>query len=88
MEQSSSLTFARQRLRMAGLIKTEDQLRWEAMRKIKVVVLLNPMASSIGQTMATQAMTLRDENEFVASFTNCFAGKATDGLTSKVSTFG
>ena len=48
-----------QRLRMSGLIKTEDQLRWEALRKIKVVVLLNPMASSIGETMATQAMTLR-----------------------------
>ena len=83
MEQSSSLTFARQRLRMSGLIKTEDQLRWEALRKIKVVVLLNPMASSIGETMATQAMTLRDESKFVASFTNCFAGKATGTLVKR-----
>ena len=83
MEQSSSLTFARQRLRMSGLIKTEDQLCWEALRKIKVVVLLNPMASSIGEAMATQAMTLRDESEFVASFTNCFAGKATGTLVKR-----
>ncbi len=84
-EQSSSLTCARQRLRMAGLIKTEDQLRWEALRKIKVVALLNPMASSIGETMATQAMTLRDESEFVTftSFTNCFAGKATGTLVKR-----
>ena len=83
MEQSSSFSFARQRLRMAGLIKTEDQLRWEALRKIKVVVLLNPMASSIGETMATQAMTLREDSDFVTSFTNCFAGKATGTLVKR-----
>ena len=75
LEQSSSLSFARQRLRLAAMIKTEDQLRWEALRKIKVVVLLNPLASSIGETLATQAMTLCDASEFSTSFTNCFCGQ-------------
>ena len=83
LEQSSSLSFARQRLRFAAMIKTEDQLRWEALRKIKVVVLLNPLASSIGETLATQAMTLCDASEFSTSFTNCFAAKSTGTLVKR-----
>lgn len=82
-EYSSSVSFARQRLRMSGLIQTEDQLRWEALRKIKTVVLLNPMASSIGETLATQAMTLCDAGDFTTSFTNCFASKSTGTLVKR-----
>ena len=83
LDHTSGISFARQRLRIAPLVKTDDQLRWEALRKIKTVVLLNPLASAIGETLATQAIALKGETELCGSFTNCFAAKATGTLVKR-----
>ena len=42
---------AAQRLRRSSLVKTDDQIRWQSLRKLKTIVLTDPMASKLGRTL-------------------------------------
>ena len=48
--------FAKKRLRVSSMIRSEDQVRWEALRKIKVLLMINPESSFLGATLADKAI--------------------------------
>ena len=47
--------FARKRLRFAALVKSDDDARFEALRKFKVLVMLEPDVSQLGRTLLAEA---------------------------------
>ena len=56
------LDFSRRRLRIARLIQTDDHARWEALRKLKTLVLINPASSELGRTLVAGAALLRSDS--------------------------
>ena len=76
-------SFAKKRLRLSSMIQSEDQVRWEALRKFKVMLTINPGNSFLGSTLAEKALLLRHEAEISSSFSDAFSGKSTGTLTQK-----
>ena len=77
--------FAKKRLRVSAMIRSDDQVRWEALRKFKVLLTINPANSFLGSTLADKATLLRGENEISASFCDAFADKKTGTLSKRAS---
>ena len=77
--------FARKRLKVSAMIWSDDQVRWEALRKFKVLLTINPANSFLGSTLADKATLLRSENEISASFCDAFADKKTGTLSKRAS---
>ena len=77
--------FARKRLKVSAMIWSDDQARWEALRKFKVLLTINPANSFLGSTLADKATLLRSENEISASFCEAFADKKTGTLSKRAS---
>ena len=75
--------FAKRRLRIARLISTSDHARWEALRKIKTLVLINPRASELGSVLAANAALLKTDEQLGSSLVDCFAAKATGTLVKR-----
>jgi len=78
-------SFAKKRLRLSSMIQSEDQVRWEALRKFKVMLTINPGNSFLGSTLAEKALLLRHEAEISSSFSDAFSGKSTGTLTKRAS---
>lgn len=74
---------AAQRLRHSSLVKTDDQIRWQALRKIKTIVLFDPMASKLGRTLMNGVKMFTTESEWEASFADAFQGKSTATLAKR-----
>ena len=77
--------FAKKRLSMSSMIRSEDQVRWEALRKLKVLLTINPENSFLGSTLADKAILLRNEDEISSSFCDAFADKRTGTLIKRAS---
>ena len=77
--------FARKRLKVSAMIRSDDQVRWEALRKFKVLLTINPANSFLGSTLADKATLLKSENEISASFCDAFADKKTGTLSKRAS---
>ena len=75
--------YAKKRLRLAVMISTGDAARWEALRKLRQLVLLDPHASRLGTTLAAEASLFKDEGRLVQSFQDAFAPKATATLVKR-----
>lgn len=78
-----SVDFSKRRLRIARLIQTEDHARWEALRKVKVLVLLNPTSSELGTTLVANAALLKDDKQMGSSILDTFSAKATSTLVKR-----
>ena len=72
--------YAKKRLRLANMIRTSDSLRWEALRKFKVLVMADPEISDLGVSLAANAAMLSDDKKVYESFTDVFSAKSTATL--------
>ena len=72
--------FAKRRLRFASLIRTDDAARWEALRRMKILVLSDISATKLGRMLMSQAGQLNQESVLVSSFNDVFAGKSTNTM--------
>ena len=77
--------FARKRLRLAALVKSDDDARFEALRKFKVLIMLEPDASQLGRTLLAEASLLKQNAELLATFSDVFASKSTAALVKRAS---
>ena len=74
---------AAQRLRHSNLVQTDDQVRWQALRKLKTIILMDPSASKLGRTMTQGVRMFTSETDWEASFTDAFQGKSTATLAKR-----
>ncbi|CAE7625805.1 unnamed protein product [Symbiodinium sp. CCMP2592] len=84
---SATQAFARQRARFAALIRSDDSVRFEALRKIKTLTLLDPAASELGRLLIGEAAILSDPERLQKSFADTFATKSTATLAKRASSF-
>lgn len=77
----SSLAAAR--LRHAKLIKTDDQVLWEALRKLKTIILAEPSATKLGRSLMSSVERRAPEVEWEQSFSDAFHGKSVATLTKR-----
>ena len=79
--------FAKQRARLAALVQSEDAVRFEALRKIKTLTLLDPPSSELGRHIIAEAAILSDPERLQKSFTDTFATKSTATLAKRAASF-
>ena len=77
---TATQTFALTRARLAKLVQSDDAIRFEALRKIKVMTLDDPDASDPGRAVSAEAAFLSDDQAMFKSFNDTFAPKATSTL--------
>ena len=75
--------FSKRGLRIARLIQTDDHARWEALRKIKTSVLINPSASDLGTTLISNAALLKSDQQLGSSIVGSDSSKATGTLVKR-----
>lgn len=80
-------SFAKQRARFAALVQSDDSVRFEALRKIKTLTLLDPPASELGRHLIAEAAILSDPERLQKSFSDTFAIKSTATLAKRASSF-
>ena len=73
-------TFLHQRLRALTLEKSDDDIRNEAMRKLKAFILLDPEATDLGDTLLDGLGRLKPPEEVAQTFLDSFAAKASSTL--------
>ena len=69
-------SLAVQRLRYSNLVKTDDQLKWQALRKLKTIVLQDPGMSKLGRNLVSSVRLFTTEENWENSFSDCFQGKS------------
>lgn len=74
-----------QRLRFSTMVKSEDQIQYEAFRKLKVILLSDPTASKLGRSLVSSARLFEPESNWESSFSDAFAGKAVATLAKRAS---
>ena len=77
------VSMAIQRVRYASIIKTDDQLRWEALRKLKMIILASPSSTQLWRLLISSSNRLCDDSELSKSFCDAFSGKSTATLTKR-----
>ena len=77
--------FVARRLRMAPLNKSDDCLRSGALMKARSLLLYDPPATQLGQSLINAAGTLIDENQVTQSSIDAFAPKSTNTLVKRFS---
>ena len=80
---TATQAFAVQRARLAKLVKSDDAIRFEALRKVKVMTLYDPDASVLGRSLSAEAALLSDDRAMFKSFEDTFAPKATSTLVKR-----
>ena len=76
---------AANRLRHTQLVKTDDHILWEAMKKLKTILLSDPAATKLGRSLVSGVSLLSDEAEWSRSLSDAFAGKAVATLAKRSS---
>ena len=74
---------AANRLRHTQLVKTDDHVLWEAMKKLKTILLSDPAATKLGRSLVSGVSLLTDEAEWSRSLSDAFAGKAVATLAKR-----
>ena len=77
--------FVARRLRMASLNKSDDCLRTGALMKARSLLLYDPPATQLGQSLLNAAGTLVDENQVTQSMVDAFAPKSTNTMVKRFS---
>lgn len=77
--------FVARRLRMASLNKSDDCLRTGALMKARSLLLYDPPATQLGQSLLNAAGTLIDENQVTQSLVDAFAPKSTNTMVKRFS---
>ena len=77
--------FVARRLRMASLNKSDDCLRTGALMKARSLLLYDPPATQLGQSLLNAAGTLVDENQVTQSLMDAFAPKSTNTMVKRFS---
>ena len=77
--------FVARRLRMASLNKSDDCLRTGALMKARSLLLYDPPATQLGQSLLNAAGTLIDENQVTQSLIDAFAPKSTNTMVKRFS---
>ncbi|CAE7911408.1 unnamed protein product, partial [Symbiodinium necroappetens] len=77
--------FAKKRIWLTSLIQTPDQVRWEALRKLRTLTSLDMDATRLGRTLLSEAMLLKNEDNLRKSFSHTFQAKATGTLVKRAS---
>lgn len=75
--------FAIKRIRHTNLVKTDDQVKWGALRKLKTLILVDPQASKVGRSLVSGVKLLSAESEWEASFADAFQGKSVATLAKR-----
>ena len=76
---------ARRRLHISRLVQSEDDTRAAALKKLRVMVLINPNSAKLGRALLSFAGTLHSEPVLMQTFVDSFANKATGTLTKRTS---
>ena len=76
---------AANRLRHAQLVETDDHVLWEAMKKLKIVLLSDPAATKLGRSLVSGVSVLTDEAEWSRLLSDAFAGEAVATLAKRSS---
>ena len=74
---------AAQRLRHSTMVKTDDQIKWEASRKLKTIVLIDPSASKLGRSLMSGVRVFTTETNWETSFADAFEGKSVATLAKR-----
>ena len=74
---------AAKRLRLTCLMKTDDQVKWEALKKFKAIVLDDPDGSKLGRCLVSAVRFLQSEQQWECSFNDAFEGKSTATLVKR-----
>ena len=76
---------ASERMRIAALIKSDDQVNFEAVKKLRMVVRSGPHSGRLGKLLLTSATRLCEDEELSKSFCDCFVGKSVATLAKTAS---
>ena len=68
------------RLRRIRIPVSDDELRASALKRLKVLVLLDPEGTQLGQSLLQKTMALKDDDEIRQSLSDAFKGKASSTL--------
>ncbi|CAE6973331.1 unnamed protein product [Symbiodinium natans] len=71
------------RLQRIRIVRSDEDERNHALKKLKVMVLLDPMATNLGRHLMLKTGELEDEDLVAASFCDAFAQKAAGTLTKR-----
>ena len=74
---------AAKRLRLTCMMKTDDQVKWEALKKFKAIVLDDPDGSKLGRCLVSAVRFLQSEQQWECSFNDAFEGKSTATLVKR-----
>ncbi|CAE7311794.1 gpt [Symbiodinium sp. CCMP2592] len=77
--------FAKKRLQIVAMMKTSDSARWEALRKFRVLVMLEPGVTELGCILLAEASLLKEDQQIARTFGDVFSGKATSTLVKRAS---
>ena len=77
------VSFVKQRLLLARLIKTEDTIRHGALRKLRLVILEDVEQCGLGKTLKQHAGNFSDESTLHDTFNSVFVNKATATLVKR-----
>ena len=68
------------RLRRIRIPVSDDELRAGALKRLKVLVLLDPEGTQLGMSLLQKTLTLKDDDEIRQSLSDAFKGKASTTL--------
>ena len=68
------------RLRRIRIPISDDELRAGALKRLKVLVLLDPEGTQLGMSLLQKTLTLKDDDEIRQSLSDAFKGKAATTL--------
>ena len=77
---------AANRLRHSQLVKTDDHVLWEALKKLKAILLCDASATKLGRSLVSGVSMLTEEAEWSRSLSDAFAGKAVATVAKRAST--
>ena len=83
LRDSSWSKIAVQRLRHSHMVQTDDQVKWQALRKLKNIILQDPSMSKLGRSLVTGVRLFTTEPEWEASFSDAFQGKSVATLAKR-----
>ena len=81
------MPFAGRRLLAARLTSTDDNLKMQALKKLRNIVLFHPADSQLGRSLLDKAGSLVGLDELERSLHDCVAGKAVGTLAKRMADF-
>ena len=83
VETTKPVSFVKQRLLLARLIKTEDTVRHGALRKLRHIILEDVEQCGLGKTLKQHAGNFSEESTLHSTFNSVFVNKATAPLVKR-----